>query len=58
MATDWRTISGFIMLLGGAWVLTAPFVIIFAARRKRWVIAGIYALPVLWFVVGYVITLL
>ena len=49
-------LNGFIMLAGGAWVVSLPFVEIYLLRRGRKVLAAIYAVPLLWFPVGYVIS--
>ena len=48
---DWH---GAIILLGGLWAVSLPFVYWFAFKRRTWMLALIYSLPLLWFVVGYV----
>jgi hypothetical protein len=50
-------LTGFIILLMGIWAMTAPFVIIQAIRTRRWIVVGLYALPVLWFAIGFVMTM-
>jgi hypothetical protein len=51
---DW---GGVFILLAGVWALTLPVVWWLAIRRKRWLLGISYSLPVLWFVGGYVATI-
>jgi hypothetical protein len=45
--------NGFIILLGGAWLLSLPFVEWYLLRSGRFILALLYAIPILWFVWGY-----
>ena len=50
--------GGAIILLGGAWVVSLPFVLWFTLKRKRWLLALAYCLPIVWIAGGYLATLL
>lgn len=50
--------SGFTILLVGAAVLSSPFWIIYLNRKKKFLGYAIAAAIVLYFLVGYIITLL
>jgi hypothetical protein len=45
--------NGFIILLGGAWVLLFPFIEWYLLGRKKFLLSALYAIPLLWFVWGY-----
>jgi len=50
-------LPGVVILLGGAWALSVPFVMWLLLRARNWVAAAIYMLPAIWFIVGFALTL-
>ena len=46
--------TGFIMLFGGVWGLSLIPVEYLLIKKRRYVWAAIYTLPIIWFVGGYV----
>jgi hypothetical protein len=46
-------LAGFIILFGGFWALSLPFGLWLAYQKKRPLIALVWLLPTVWFVVGF-----
>lgn len=50
---DWK---GLIILAGGAWAFSLPFVETYLIKRGRYLLAWLYFAPILWFIGGYVLS--
>jgi hypothetical protein len=49
---------GFLILLGGLWAASLPFIIYYSVSKKKYLWGLVASVPVVWFFGGYIAVLL